>query len=349
VGRFLVCIGICIEGLYNIIMRQKRTLTILLFLTLILLIIGTLSFYTLGGEGIWESFYVTLTILLTHFYHKVDFPVGLQLVILLLIFGSFIIIAYVLKLAAEFLFEGQLSEGVKKRKMEKKVLKLTDHYIICGYGRVGKQVAQELSDEGVDFVVIDRNPVETYEADKEGYRIVEGDPIKEEVLQKAGIIKAKGLLACLGDDTDNLFLTLTAKSVHPDIYIVARASEEESVSKLEKAGADRVALPYQIGGYHMAAVALRPAVVDFLDVIVDGKHTELQIEEVNVERGSRLVGHKVSDVLSRKKTGATVLAINKRTGASKINPSGDEVLDRGDQLIIMGTRAQLELILKEFA
>lgn len=330
-------------------MRQKKTLSILSILTLILLFIGTGSFYFIAGEGIWDSFYSTITILLTHFYHKVDFPFSLQLVILLLIVGSFIIIAYILKLAAEFIFEGQLSEGVKKRKMEKKVAKLTDHYIICGYGRVGKQVAQELADEGVDFVVIDRNPVETYEANKDGYKIVEGDPIKEEILQKAGIAEAKGLLACLGDDTDNLFLTLTAKSVHPDLYIVARASEEESVSKLEKAGADRVALPYQIGGYHMAAVALRPAVVDFLDVIVDGKHTELQIEEVNVEKGSGLVGRKVADVLSRKKTGATVLAINKRNGASKINPSGEEIIDRGDQLIIMGTRAQLELILKEFS
>lgn len=336
-------------GLYNIFMRQNKTLKILLILTLILLIIGTISFYAIGGEGVWESFYLTLIILLTHFFHRVELPMGLQIIVLLLIFGSFIIIAYILKLAAEFIFEGQLSEGVKKRKMEKKVAKLSDHYIICGYGRVGKQVAQELSDEGVGFVVIDRNPVETYEADKNGFMIVEGDPIKEEILQKAGIAKAKGLLACLGDDTDNLFLTLTAKSVNQGIYIVARASEEESVSKLEKAGADRVALPYQIGGYHMAAVALRPAVVDFLDVIVDGKHTELQIEEVNVERGSSLIGRKIGDVLSRKKTGATVLAINKRTGASKINPGGDETLERGDQLIIMGTRVQLELILKEFA
>lgn len=329
-------------------MRQKKTLSILLILTLILLFIGTISFYFLAGEGFWESFYVTLTILLTHFYHKVEFPLLLQLVILLLIFGSFIIIAYVLKYFAEFIFEGQLSEGVKQRKMNKKLAKLENHYIVCGYGRVGKQVAEELSDEGVDFVVIDRNPLETYEAQKTGFKFVEGDPIKEEILQRAGVVRAKALLACLGDDTDNLFLTLTAKSIKPDIYIVARASEQESVSKLEKAGADRVSLPYQIGGYHMAAVALRPAVEDFLDVIVDGKHTELQIEEINVEKGSKLVGRKVGEALSRKKTGVTILAINKRTGASKISPSGEEMINSGDQLIMMGTKVQLEYILKEF-
>lgn len=330
-------------------MDKQRTIKILLIWTLALLSIGTTSFYFLGGENLWDSFYLTLTILLSHFYHKIELPFLLQIIILLLIFGSFIIIAYIFKFAAEFIFEGQLSEGRKKRKMEKKIGKLENHYIVCGYGRVGKQVVEELMDEGCDFVVIDRNPAETFEAGKAGNIIVEGDPIKEETLVNAGIENAKALLACLGDDTDNLFLTLTAKSLNPNLYIVARASDEENVSKLEKAGADKVALPYQIGGYHMAAVALRPAVVDFLDVIVDGKHTELQIEEINVDRGSKLVGQKIGDFLTKKKTGAIVLALNKYNGVSRINPSQEEILDRDDQLIVMGNRLQLDTILKELA
>lgn len=330
-------------------MDRGKTLKILLLWTLALLSIGTISFNLFGGENFWDSFYLTITILLSHFYHKIDLPIILQIIILFLILGSFIIIAYVLKYSAEFIFEGQLSEGRKKRRMEKKIATLKDHYIVAGFGRVGKQVSEELSDEGVSFVVIDQNPVETYAAEKHGFVTVDGDPIKEETLIKAGVKEAKSLLACLGSDTDNLFLTLTAKSLNPDIYIVARASEEENVSKLEKAGADRVALPYQIGGYHMAAVALRPAVVDFLDVIVDGKHTELQIEEINIDRGSFMIGHHIADYLSRKKTGATVLAINKHDGTSKINPAGDEIMERGDQLIVMGTKVQLEKILKELA
>lgn len=321
----------------------------LLWLTGLLLSLGTLSFYIFGGENLWDSFYITLTILLSHFYHKIELPIGLQLVVLLLVVGSLIIIAYVLRYAAEFLFEGQISERAKKKAMENKINKMEGHYIVAGYGRVGKQVAEELKDEGVSFVVIDKNPVETYAAAQEGYIVVEGDPIKEEVLERAGIAKAKSLLACLGSDTDNLFLTLTAKSLNQDLYIVARASDDENVSKLEKAGADRVALPYQIGGYHMAAVALRPAVVDFLDVIVDGKHSELQVEEIMVERGSKLIGQRVSDYLSRNKTGVTVLAINKRSGTSKINPSGDEMIERDDQLIVMGTKDQLEKILNELS
>jgi voltage-gated potassium channel len=308
-----------------------------------------ISGFMLGGFGLWKATYATTIILLSHFKHGLDEPLWEQLLTIFLVIGSYFILAYIIKGAAEYLFGGEYKEKRRKKKMEKIISKLSDHYIVCGYGRVGRQVAEELKAEGVDFVVIDRNPVETYDAGKAGYAVVEGDPTKEETLAKAGVNRAKALLACLGDDTDNLFLTLTAKSINPELYIVARASEDESVGKLEKAGADRVALPYQIGGYHMAAVALRPAVVDFLDVIVDGKHTELQIEEINVERGSKLVGQKIGDILSRKKTGATVLAINKHNGASKINPSGEETINSQDQLIIMGTRSQLELILKEYA
>lgn len=330
-------------------MNRGRTLAVLLWLTALLLSLGTFSFYIFGGESLWESFYITITILLSHFYHKVELPMGMQLLVLLLVFGSIIIIAYVLKLAAEYLFEGSIAERTKKKAMDKKIDKMEGHYIVAGYGRVGKQVAEELRDEEVDFVVIDKNPVETYAAAQDGCVVVEGDPIKEDVLEKAGIKKAKSLLACLGGDTDNLFLTLTAKSLNENLYIVSRASDDENVSKLEKAGADRVALPYQIGGYHMAAVALRPAVVDFLDVIVDGKHSELQVEEILVQRGSVLVGQRIGDYLSRKKTGATVLAINKKNGVSRINPSGDEVIERDDQLIVMGAKDQLEKILNELS
>jgi voltage-gated potassium channel len=264
-----------------------------------------------------------------------------------LIVGSYLILAYIVSGSAEYLFEGQFSENRRKKRMGKKIADMEDHYIVAGYGRVGRQVAQELADEGVEFIVVDRSETEIKEATLKGYAAVMGDPIKEETLQAAGIERAKSLLAALGTDTDNLFLVLTAKSLNSDLYIVARASEEESVGKLEKAGADRVALPYQIGGYHMAAVALRPAVVDFLDVIVDGKHTEMQIEEIHAERGSKMVGAKITEFFSRKKNGITVLAINHPDGTSMINPSGDEIITRDDQLIVMGTKPQLEAILKE--
>lgn len=320
-----------------------------LFIILIgLILIGSLSFWFLG-YSVWNSFYNTTIILLSHVRHGTTEPVVEQLLSIFLIIGSYIVLAYIVRGSAEYLFEGQFAENRRKKRMVKKITEMEDHYIVAGYGRVGRQVAEELAEEGVDFVVADRSAEEIKDAESKGYAVVLGDPIKEETLEKAGVKRAKSLLAALGTDTDNLFLVLTAKSLNPHLYIVARASETETVEKLEKAGADRVTQPYQIGGYHMAAVALRPAVTDFLDVIVDGKHTEMQIEEIHAERGSRLVGSKITEFFSRKKNGLTVLAINHADGSNIINPPGDEIITRDSQLIVMGTREQLDTILKELS
>ncbi len=329
-------------------MKEQHPLRNLFFILIGLTIFGIFGFYLLG-EDLWHSFYTTVIILLSHFKHGVDEPVIEQMLTIILIIGSYLILAYIIKGSAEFLFGGEYKERRRIKKMNKKISELEGHYIVAGFGRVGKQVAQELADEGVDFVIVDRSPLEIKDAEKNNYLFIEGDPIKEDVLVKAGIKKAKSLLAALGDDTDNLFLTLTAKSLNPNLYIVSRASEQENVSKLEKAGADKVSLPYQIGGFHMAAIALRPAVVDFLDVIIDGKHTELQVEEILIERGSPLIGQKISAAISREKTGTSVLAINKKDGKSSINPPGDEIIERDDQLILMGTKENLVSILKELS
>ncbi len=301
------------------------------------------------GESIWHAFYTTVIILLSHFKHGVDESISEQILTILLVIGSYFVLAYIIKGAAEYLFEGSFKENRRKRKMAKTIEKMENHYIVCGYGRVGKQVAQELAYEKVDFVVIDKEPKVAKEAMSKGYFAICGDPIKESVLVKAGIKKAKALISALGEDTDNLFLSLTARSLNSDIFIVARASSKENVPKLKKAGADKVSMPYQIGGYHMAGIALRPAVVDFLDVINDGRHAELQIEELNIERGSSLIGQEIAETLSRKKAGVTVLAINKSNGVTKINPSGEEIIQRDDQLILMGTREQLEKLSKEIS
>lgn len=301
------------------------------------------------GKELWEAFYLTLIILLSHFEHGAENPVGIQILTITLVIGSYFVLAYIIKGAAEYLFGGSFKENRRKKKMSKAIAKMKGHYIVCGFGRVGKQVAQELAYEDVDFIVVDRSPERVKEAEAKGYTTVEGDPIKESVLKKAGVGDAKSLISALGEDTDNLFLTLTARSMNPEIFIVSRASSNENVSKLKKAGANKVSLPYQIGGYHMAGVALRPAVVDFLDVINDGRHAELQIEEVNIERGCDLVGEQIGEAFSREKNGITVLAVNKSDGATRINPSGDELVERGDQLILMGTREQLEQVAKKIS
>lgn len=326
-------------------MNSKHLLRRLTLILLAIIVVGTAAFIILGKEP-WLAFYLTVIILLSHFEHGTENTIGVQILTIMLVIGSYFVLAYIIKGAAEYLFGGSFRENRRRKKMTHAISKMKDHYIVCGYGRVGKQVAQELAYEKVDFVVVDRNPERIKEAEAKGYITVEGDPIKESVLKRAAVGKAKSLISALGEDTDNLFLTLTARSMNPDLFIVSRASSSENVSKLKKAGANKVSLPYQIGGYHMAGIALRPAVVDFLDVINDGRHAELQIEELNIERGSELIGLKIAEVFSRDKNGITVLAINKNDGATRINPSAEEVIERGDQLIIMGTREQLEQVAK---
>lgn len=321
-------------------MKKDDTFKKLILILLVLVFFGVISFLLIG-EDLWHAFYVTVIILLSHFKHGTEETISEQVITIILVLGSYLVLAYIIRAAAEYLFGGELKKKRREKKMAKKISKMKDHYIVCGYGRVGKQVAQELEYEKVDFVVVERDPAVAKEAKKKDLIVINGDPIKEPNLIKAGIKRAKALISALGEDTDNLFLTLTARSLNSDIFIVSRASSRENVSKLVKAGANRVSMPYQIGGYHMAGIALRPAVVDFLDVVSDGRHAELQIEEVNVEKGSALIGQKIADSLSREKSGLTVLAINKFNGTTKINPSGEETIERGDQLIIMGTKEQL--------
>jgi len=226
----------------------------------------------------------------------------------------------------------------------KSISKMKDHYIVCGFGRVGTQVAEELFHDSADFVIIDRDPREVKNAVDKGFNAICADPTVEDSLNKANIGNAKALITCLGEDTDNLFVTLTARSLNGELYIVARANYEENIPKFEKSGANRVATPYQIGGYHMATMALRPGVLDFLDVIVDSRHDELEVEEIEVPRTSFLVGKTIAGAISRDKTGVTILAINHKDGSSKVNPLGTEIIHQGDKLIVMGNREQLESV-----
>lgn len=234
------------------------------------------------------------------------------------------------------------SESFKRRIMENKIENLRDHYIICGFGRVGRKVAEEFAAEKELFVIIDREDILEIPR-KNGWLYIHGDAAKDDdILKKAQIERAKGIIIAVGNDADSVFIAVSARALNPKIFIVARASSEEASEKLKQLGVDRVALPYQIGGYHMATMALRPSVVDFLDVVVDSKHNELQIEEMQVDKNSKLIGHPLAAYLSRKKTGLAVLAIRRQGGENVLNPTGDTIIQAGDELILMGTRANLQ-------
>lgn len=310
--------------------------------TIILLAVGTFVF-PIYEPGITtaNAFYQTIMLLLSHFDHYGFKSQGARTLVVLLITASYLVIAYLLKWAAEYIVGVGIS--VKKQRMKAKVNKLKNHYIVCGLGRVGSQVAREMGIEKENFVGIDKDPDRITEAAQAGFLAFEGDSTHEDALRDAGIEHAAGLVACLGEDSHNLLVVLTARSVNPDLYIVGRCNRAENEIKLKRAGADRVALPYQIGGYHMAAMALRPSVVDYIDVVNKSEGSaDLQVEEMEVMEGSKLAGKRLGKTLADHEiSGATVIAINGSDGNNKIRPTGNEVIYPGDRLFVLGKKKDL--------
>jgi voltage-gated potassium channel len=318
----------------------RYTLLNLLLVSSLLVVLGTIGFSTFSHLTLGNSVYETLLILLTHYDHY-DFKNSYsRVLVVILILASFGVVAYLLKWFAEVMIG--LGDNVRRSRVKTKVDRLKDHYIVCGLGRVGSQVAREMHNEGVSFVGLDKDPKNVADAIASGYLAMELDSTDEASLHQAGIAKAAGLVASLGEDSLNLFVTLAARSLNPEIYIVARANRQENEVKLKRAGADRVALPYQIGGYHMASMALRPNVVDYIDIVSAKNGTsDLEVEEMVVGEGSKLSGKRLGKTLAEGEIGATVIAINGVDGTSKVRPSGNEIIYPGDRLIILGAKRDL--------
>ena len=305
-----------------------------------LLGIGMISYAGFAQIGYGESLYRTLMILLTRDDRFGFEDPNSRALNIILIICSYLIAGYLLKWFAEYIIG--LRDHLRKRTMNSKIAKMRDHYIVCGLGRVGTQVARELAHEGVPFVALDRDETLIRDAIRHGYVAVAKDSTEEGVLEAVGVDRAKALVACLGEDSLNLFVTLAARSLNPNLYIVARANRQDSELKLKRAGADRVALPYQIGGYHMANMAIRPNVVDYIDVVRSSHGTnDLGVEEMVVGDESRLAGHRLGKGLAEGRVGATVIAINGADGVSRVRPNGEEVIYPGDRLIMLGAKKDL--------
>ncbi len=247
---------------------------------------------------------------------------------------------YTLGIFGELLVDGKLAEYARRRRMERRIAALKGHYIVCGYGRIGSQICREFAAEGVQAVVVESNrePLTTLRATDLLW--VEGDAASDEVLLNAGILRARGLVSCVDSDERNVFITLTARSLNPQLLIVARSSYADSMEKLRRAGANRVVSPYQMGARRMAALAMRPVVVDLLDTVLHGENIDLVVEELVVLPGSALRGQTISESGLRA-NGANILAVKKKSGALRINPPDSLVLESDDLLVAIGTRQQL--------
>lgn len=308
-----------------------------------IVVIGVIGYMVIEGWSFLDAIYMTITTITTVGFREVH-----PLSDAGRIFSIFIIIGgvggalYVLTNIMGYILEGQFGITMGRRRMKNRIAKLKNHFILCGYGRVGQEIARVFNEEGAPFVIIANNEEHTARADKDGYLYIFGDATSDEVLKEAGIERAHGLVSAVGSDTDNTFITLSARELRPDLFIEARSSGPESEKKLRRAGADRVISPPAIGGRRMAMLALRPAVVDFIDTVAYGRGRELELENVDVAGGSPLIGRTMEQ--ARSKDGITVLAMSKKRGKLVANPPGEEIIEEGDRLIVIGTKGRLAVL-----
>ncbi len=322
-----------------------RRLSWAIFLLLFILTMGTLGYILIEKWSPLDALYMTVITISTVGFREIAplSPVGKVFTICLIIGGIGTVI-YTLGIIVEFLAEGHLTGLMERRKMRKQIEELRNHYILCGYGRVGRQVAKEFLKARVPFVVIENNPDTILKCREEGLLCLEGDASDDQILKAADVERAKGLVAVVDNDADNVFVTLSARVLNPGIFIVARAELEESEEKLKKAGADRVISPTAIGGRRMAALLLKPLVCDYLDVVAHGEKIEYQLEELGVKENSPIANVTIRETGIREKTGALILAIKKASGEFNTNPSASTVIEAGDKLVVMGTKDQLETL-----
>ncbi len=321
-----------------------RKLLLLTGILLALLVFGSLGFVWLEGWNFFDALYMTVTTLSTVGYGEVHplSSVG-KVYNMALILAGMGVMLYVITALARVVVEGEIKEALGKRKLLKHISKLGNHYIICGFGRIGEIIARQLQERGVALVIVENKPENLSRLEESGYYFVAGDATREEVLQEAGIERAQGLVAVVSSDADNVYIVLTARSLRPDLYIVARAEEMGAEKKLLRAGADRVESPYEMGGRKMAHAILRPTVTTFMELAMT-EGVEWSMEEVRVEEGSPLVGVALKDSGLRQKLDLILVAIKRADGEMLFNPTLETLIQAGDTLIALGLRKNLEAL-----
>jgi len=309
---------------------------------LALVLVGGTVGYLSFGFGLLNAVYQTvITVTTVGFNSPHPLDTGSKVFTIVLILVGVGTALYTFSTVLEVLFEGEMRELVRSRKMEREIDQMSGHVIVCGWGRVGREVAQFLTNAQRAVVVIDRDVERVRDVP---YASVQGDVTEDETLLKAGILRAATLVAALDTDADNLYVTVAAKSMRPELQIIARARSESSEPKLMRAGADRVVNPQQLGGDRMASFVTQPHVVDFVDIVMHDGTLEFRLEELLVSDASSLAGRTIRTAQLRDRTGALVLAIRRPQGDFITNPSPEDVITSGDVLISVGTAEQLEAL-----
>ena len=301
-------------------------------------VIGTIGYWSFGLT-FTEAVYQTVTTVTTVGYRELkDFSPGEQWFTIVIIITGVSTVLYTFTLTVQVVVEGQLRDFVGRRLMDREINKLRDHTVVCGWGRVGRAVAEDLATTGHDVVVIDVDPQRVAGIP---YATVVGDATLDSTLRAAGIEQASALVAALEGDAENLFVTLSARAIVPELFIVARARQDESIPKLANAGADRVVNPQELGAARMASFVTRPHVAEFIDVVMHERSLEFRMQEFTVPEGSTIAGITLRDADLRKQTGVLVLALRRVDGTFTTNPDPDIVIEPHQILITVGTDADL--------
>ena len=298
---------------------------------------GTLGYMVIEGWSAWDAFYMSAITITTVGYREVhELSFYGQVWTVLLLFSGVGSALYVFTLLATVVVEGGLPLRLQKRRQAKMLTLIKDHFIVCGYGRIGSIIAAQLQQQNVPFVVIDRDPARLQAAMMDGLLAVQADASHEDVLKRVGIDNARGLIAAVGTDAENVYTVLSARVLRPDLFIVGRAEGEDATRKLMRAGANRVVSPYQIGAVHMAQTAIRPAVVDFMTLATSSDNLELAMEEITVVPTSSLVSKSLLDADLRHRFGVIVVAIQRQDRRMDFNPEPDTAILAGDKLVVLG-------------
>ena len=324
--------------------RSRRILLLILLFLALAVSAGVSLHFTEGWTALESAYTVVITLSTVGFGTPTKLsPAGMGIMIALIAVGVTLAV-YLSGLAVQGLLEGELGKILGRIKMERQVQSMKDHYLVCGAGRIGLLVCQELAGAGEPFVVVDRDEGALQKAAAQGYICVVGDATEEETLKAAGIQRAKGLLAVLGSDAENVFLTMTARFLNRDLSIVARASAEKAQKKLYRAGANRCITPESLGGRHMARAILKPTVLEFLDLAMGGGDMNLALDEVPIPPSSLLAGKSLLDSPVRKDYGLIVVAILRPDGTMQFNPSGETRIDEGDVLLALGEKPRIRAL-----
>jgi voltage-gated potassium channel len=320
---------------------RLRQLSKILTAVVLTIVVGTIGFHETLDESWFQAFYRgTVTVTLAGL-DTIPRNNGARILSMLLVVAGLTIIAYAGAVIVEAIAGGVFTGVLAERRRERAIERMHDHYIICGYGRVGRRVAEEFRAANVSYVVLDFSEDAVAAARDHDDFLIQGNATEDEDLARAGLGRAKGLVAASDSDADNLYIALSARALRPDLQIVARASDEDAEKKLRLAGADRVVLPYAAAGRTIANLVLKPQVTTFLDAVTTATGPDLHMVEIEVDPTCAPAGKTIREIRVRHETGAIIVALRKRDGTFDTTPEPDVTIDAGDVLIGVGTTEEL--------